>query len=390
MEMCLRGSFWLIRNMSWKRDLVEALVAVAGKFSPCGARPANPSSMFVLRNNDLGDLLVVTPLFEALKRLHPQARVVAGVGSWNLEVLKGNPFVDEVLTVNAPWHNKFIKNQSVLRTFLYIYGSAEAKALRRRRCDVGIDVLGSPQGSLLLIRARIPWRLGVRGYAGGHQGACQDVEYNPRERVGRASLRFAELLGARDLPPLKPRLFLDAGEEDRGLEIWSQALAGKSAGRLKVVIGPGGGFREKCWPEERFAAVARRLVEELGANGLVVGGAQDREAGERIAAATSGAFVNVAGKLRLRETFAVVARAGLVLCNSSMLMHASAAFDVPTFVFLGPHFDSASDHDLLWGHGERTITLGKGPAHPGIWEVGESFDLIRNYCESHCSFRPAG
>ena len=66
--------------MSWKRDIAEALVWLAGRFVPTGAATATPKSIFVLRNNDLGDLLVITPLFQALHDLYPNAKIVAGVG----------------------------------------------------------------------------------------------------------------------------------------------------------------------------------------------------------------------------------------------------------------------------------------------------------------------
>jgi heptosyltransferase-2 len=322
--------------------------------------------------------------------LHPVARVVAGVGTWNFEVLKGNPYVDEILAVNAPWHNKFIRPQSLWRSLRYIYGSAEARELRRRRFDVGIDVLGSPFGSLLLLRAGIPWRLGVRGYAGGHLGIQQYVDYSPEVGVGRASLRFAELLGARSLPSPRPQVYLEAGEERRGLELWVRAEAGGAGKRLRVVVGPGGGLKEKCWPEERYAVLASRVAEGLGAVGVVVGGPQDREAGSRIAAGTAGAFVNLAGALSLRETFAVVRYADLVVCNSSMLMHASAAFGVHAFVLLGPHFGLAEEHARLWGHGELTTELGKDAGHTQMWEAEEACEAIRRYCKQHFAGRTTG
>ena len=263
-------------------------MGVASKLGPKARPPSNPSSIFVLRNNDLGDLLVVTPLFEALKRLFPATRVIAGIGAWNVEILEGNPFIDEIMVLNAPWHNKFVPSQSPLRALRYIYGAAETKALKNRRCDVGIDVLGSPFGSLLMMRAGIPWRLGVRGYAGGHSAAQQCVEFDPRESVGRASLRFAELLGAIDLPSTKPRIFLDPTEQRRGEAIWDQAFPQMPRNTLKVILSPGGGFPEKCWPSDRFAELALRMISDLGAVGLVVGGAMiaKQAAGSSLAPAT--------------------------------------------------------------------------------------------------------
>jgi ADP-heptose:LPS heptosyltransferase len=211
--------------MAWKRSLLEAAVWSIARCVPALAHcPDPPRSIFVLRNNDIGDLLVVTPLFEALRRRFPQARIIAGVGAWAAPVLERNPHVDEVLTLNAPWHNGQVRPQGLDAALRYIATSPEVARLAAARCDIGIDVLGSGFGSLLLMRAGIPWRLGVRGYAGGHSAVQQCVEFDPRAHVGRTALRFAELLGATDLPENRPQLFVEA----------RAAATRRSAGRWKT------------------------------------------------------------------------------------------------------------------------------------------------------------
>jgi heptosyltransferase-2 len=229
----------------------------------------------------------------------------------------------------------------------YIVASPQVRSLRG--FDVGIDVLGSAWGSLLLLRAGIPFRLGVRGYAGGHTGVQRQVEFDPWEHVGRRALRFAELLGATDLPSCRPQIFLDAAERAAGEQVWG---AGP-----RVALAPGGGLAVKCWPPSHWEALTRRLAGE-GAAILVVGGPKERELGERLAA-TSPGVRNLAGHLSLRESFAVLAAADRVVCNSSVWMHAAAAFSRPTFVLLGESFPSARQHDTQWGYPETCWSLGK-------------------------------
>jgi ADP-heptose:LPS heptosyltransferase len=369
--------------MSWKRTMMEGWVGALAHFAPKRPPGGAPRSIFVLRNNDLGDLLVVTPLFQALRELFPQAHLAAGIGDWCRDILKHNPYVDEIVPVNAPWHNKFTLPQSVGRSLDYIYRSEEVRTLRARAFDIGLDVLGSPFGSLLMMRAGIPWRLGVRGYAGGHTGTHRRVEFNSREHVGRASLRFAELLGAKTLPLARPQLYLSSEESERASGLWSKVEKTGTKTARRFVLAPGGGFPEKCWPVDRFAALAARLSSELGAVGLIVGGKQDKEAGALIAEGTCGAFVSLAGELSLRETFAVTAGASGVVCNSSVMMHASAAVGVHAFVVLGDYYSSAADHDAQWAHGEFTTTLGRGPGRTAIFDASEVFSVVRGYYD-HC------
>jgi ADP-heptose:LPS heptosyltransferase len=343
--------------VGWRREIFEVFVRASAVFAPhTSESPIAPKKIFVLRNNDLGDLLVITPLFDALKRKFPQTEIVAGVGGWNREVLLNNPNVSKVLEVNAPWHNKFIQPQGLINSLLYIYCSTEAKALRDTQADVGIDVLGSGLGSLLLIKAQIPYRLGIRGYAGGDSAAEQLVKFNPDEHVGRQALRFAELLGCTDLPETRPQIFLTAAPQQNEM----------------VVIAPGAGVLEKCWPVDHFADLAKMIKSE---NLSIVGSEKDGDLGAQICDKAPTAR-NLCGKLTLREFFGIIAGSKLVICNSSMAMHVAAAFRRPAVVLLGPLIPSASQHRRQWGYPE-TVVLGSDEDHSGIFSPTEAAVRIR-------------
>jgi heptosyltransferase-2 len=337
--------------MGWKRNLLESLCAGLSRLAPAArSAPTEPESIFVLRNNNLGDVLVITPLFSALRARFPHARIIAGLGSWAVDVVKNHPCVDEVLPINAPWHNHQASGTSPFGALRYLMRSPEVRALRGRRCAIGIDVLGSGYGSLLLLRGRIPWRLGVRGYAGGHSAVQQAVEYDETLHVGRAALKFAELLGLKELPENRPQIFLEAEPERHGA----------------IVLAPGGGYSGACWPAEHFIELARIAAPRRV---IVVGAKQDEPLGAAMAAG-NGHVVNQTGALTLRETFAVIAGASAVVCNSSMAMHAAAAFRRPCVVTLGPYFTDAPSHAAQWGYPE-TVVLGREPSHPELWAPRE-------------------
>jgi ADP-heptose:LPS heptosyltransferase len=332
---------------------MEAVVRLAALRAPSvAAPPAEPRAIFVLRNNDVGDLLVVTPLFEALRRRFPGALIAAGVGDWNREVLRLNPHLSEVLPVNAPWLNKYQGHQGPWDRLAYLRRSPEVRELASRRFGIGIDVLGSAWGSLLLLRAGIPYRLGVRGYAGGHSAAQATVPFDPLLHVGRAALRFAELLGATELPESRPQIFLDAAERDEAGRAWG-AAEGSGGRGLRIVVGPGGGLSEKCWPADRYAELVAGIS---GASILVLGGPSETAVLDAVTAASPRAWQE---SPPLRRVFALVAAADLMVCNSSMLMHVAAAFALPTLVLLGPSFPSARQHQAQWGYPGICRSFGK-------------------------------
>jgi ADP-heptose:LPS heptosyltransferase len=343
--------------MGWRRSGLEAFVWASALLAPRAWKPPkSPAKIFVLRNNDIGDLLVVTPLFEALKKTFPGAEIIAGIGSWNTAALVGNPHVDRIVELNAPWHNHFVRPQTVQGAFQYVLFSGEAKALKSLQAKIGIDVLGSGFGSLLMMRAGIPYRLGVRGYAGGESAAQSVVDYRPDEHVGRQALRFAEILGCSELPENRPQIFLDGPAQPNGA----------------IVIAPGAGEVGKAWPSEYFVKLAGLLESH---EVIVIGSGTDVPLAERVCGSHARAR-NLAGKLTLRESFAVIAGATLVVCNSSMPVHVAAGFRRRCVTLLGEAVGSASQHHRKWGYPE-TVMLGRDEGHPEIFSPREAAAKIQ-------------
>jgi heptosyltransferase-2 len=354
---------------------LEGAVRRAAARAPAPPQPPDePRSIFVLRNNDLGDLLIVTPLFEALGRLFPEAQIVAGVGDWSRDVLLHNPWISEILPVNAPWFNKYAADAGPLGRWAWLRRSPEVREVARRRFDVGIDVLGSAWGSLLLLRAGIPWRMGVRGYAGGDSGVQAAVDFDPSLQVGRAALRFAELLGSSSLPPARPQIFLTAEESAEAGHWWA---AGEGAARRRVVLAPGGGLAARCWPAERWIELARGLGRRTDLSVLVLTGSREREIGAAVTAACPGARSH-AEPPGLRQLFALLAGSDLVLCNSSMPLHAAAAFSRRVLALLGPSFSSARAHQAQWGYPGLSQSLGREPGErESLYEPAEVLEIVQ-------------
>ena len=364
-----------------KRDVIEKLV---GKF--CRPEPweiqgnMERIKIFILRNNDIGDLVLTTPLFEALKQLCPNSRVQVGIGDWNRDVLIGNPYVDEILPLNAPWHNKVSCKHSpnspvgFLRSLGYIFFSKEARELGRQECNLGIDILGSLEGTLLMHGAGIQNRMGARGYSGGYSGCQKWRQFKIDENAGRSTLRYAEMLGMSeiDLPALRPQLYLTKEELEKGKAYWQN-----QTGRKKVAISTGAGFSEKCWPAENFCELAQKMYARGDVELIFLGSKRDRANGEELKKVIP-ELRNIAGNTTLRETLAILAMANFVICNTTMFMHVAAAFEVPTLVLLGPWYDSAQLHHDQWGHKESTI-LGReiSVGRQKLTTVREAFE--------HCS-----
>jgi heptosyltransferase-2 len=106
-----------------------------------------------------------------------------------------------------------------------------------------------------------------------------------------------------------------------------------------VCLNTGGAFGPaKNWPSEYFATLARRLVDETGADVLVLCGPAERDAALKIVAlANHPRVVSLAGHpLCLGLSKACVRRSALLITTDSGPRHFAAAFNVPVITLFGP------------------------------------------------------
>ena len=253
----------------------------------------------MLRNNDLGDVLVATPLLRGLRKSFPGAKIAIGVGDWAKPLLENNPDIDKIIQCNAPWHNKqncrYPANspKTFLEGLYYSLFSKEARYLRKENFSHGIDILGSRQGSWLLLSAGIPNRFGVKGYAGGDNWCKKCVLFEENRKVAEAALEFLKLLGSNEKIEPRPMIYLTEDEVKEALQRWNTSDIKKK----KIIIAPGGGFPEKCWGNENYNNLANLLIKNPNLSISIIGSNEDRA---RIKTQESDRLMNLCGSLSLK------------------------------------------------------------------------------------------
>jgi ADP-heptose:LPS heptosyltransferase len=342
----------------------------------------NRKNIFVLRNNDLGDVLVTTPLLKGLKKAFPESKVSIGVGDWAKPLLENNPFVDEVIACNGPWHNKqncrFPANspKTFLEGLLFVLLSEESRYISSRKFTHGIDVLGSRQGSWLMRKARIPNRFGVKGYAGGDNWCTKYIDFKEERKVAEAGLKFLNLMNAEVENDPRPTIYLTEKETTEAEAFWGE----RSSSTKRIILAPGGGFSEKCWGDQNFSHLTNLLLKNKNYQICSIGSKEDKN---RISVNDSSRITNLCGELNLRQSAAMVSLADFVISNSSLCMHLAGAFKVPALTLLGEWYGSAALHQKQWGYPEGAIA-GKdvSEAKEKITSVNEANKLFEKLIKS--------
>ena len=131
------------------------------------------------------------------------------------------------------------------------------------------------------------------------------------------------------------RLYLvDSERKWAAQELLNLGLGGR---RFLVGICPGAVFGgAKRWMPERYAGLADRLIDGLGADVLIFGSRAERPLAETIAKAMMHTPILLAGDTSLRKFMALLARCHLVVANDSGPLHVAGALGLPLLALYGP------------------------------------------------------
>jgi ADP-heptose:LPS heptosyltransferase len=141
-------------------------------------------------------------------------------------------------------------------------------------------------------------------------------------------LAFTSFLGA-PVPLTGPELRLEAADAAAA----ESALAG--AAEPLIGIHPGAREATKRWPASRFAKAAAALWQERGGTVVVVGGPDEIAAAAMIEAGLGSKCLNLAGRLSLPVTVAVVRRLSVLVTNDSAPAHIAYATGTPSVTIFG-------------------------------------------------------
>jgi ADP-heptose:LPS heptosyltransferase len=227
---------------------------------------------------------------------------------------------------------------------------------RRKRIDTVVDLeLFSRFTALLTGLSGADRRVGFYRFHGEglYRGEMltHRVAYNPHLHIAKNFIAFVDALLAP--VPTVPYAKTLIGDDQIRAEIapaTAQARAHMLA-RIRecapfdptqhrlVLINPNASelLPQRRWMPERFAQlIGRILAAHDDVIVLITGAAEEREAAERLAAASGPRSVSFAGHSALTELPALYAHAALMVTNDSGPAHFSAAAGLPTIVLFGP------------------------------------------------------
>ncbi|OIP36731.1 MAG: putative lipopolysaccharide heptosyltransferase III [Deltaproteobacteria bacterium CG2_30_66_27] len=303
-------------------------------------------AVFMLRH--IGDTLLSTPAFHALRAAFPSTRILAVVNEGTQEMLEGNPDIDEIVV----FHRR-LRNEGGFGRWKE--EAALVRSLRAFRPELAINLTEGDRGAFLSALSGARYRVGVTPNRKGFLG--KEILFThlcgPHDRYRHAVLRDLDVVAAAGIPPAGLRLRFSISDEDREKAVRILREAGIAPGHPFAVVQPTSRWTFKCWTEDGMAGVISHLADRGFAPVVTSGPAPVEVAqAERIRERAGGRAVSLAGLLSLKDLGAVIASARLFVGVDSAPMHVSAAVGTPTVALFGPTgaFNWAPWEGIDWGY----------------------------------------
>ncbi|HEY4611727.1 MAG TPA: glycosyltransferase family 9 protein [Bacteroidota bacterium] len=304
-------------EIAFRRFLVRLLGVFIHRSSPLsGSIDFNRCKFLFVRQDRIGDVLVSTPLFAALKETYPSAVV-------DILLSPNNSFV---LDNDASIRKRWVYQKRFSAAWKLVF------QLRAERYDFIIDLMDNPSATstLLLALAGGRWNIGLAKA----NSFVYDVKIPLRSRKDVHIVdRLAELLRPFridvDNVKLRVRYQVSADSSEYAAQFWqSQQLNGK----LVIGINISSGSETRFWGIENFNELIRSILRDYPTNPLLIlFHPRDRERAKEIGSSYRDVVLSLETSSFDRFA-ALIQRTGLLITPDTSAVHLAAAFQIPSVV----------------------------------------------------------
>ena len=334
-------------------------------------------NILFVRLSYIGDILHATPAARWIKEQYPDAKLHWIVTPSMVELLEGNPYVDEII----PWerdeyeaHSKKLHIPTMWRMWWELKGKLEPY-----KFDVAVDVQGRLITGLVLLASGAPIRLGLGGTKELNWLFTNYKTKPSTDHVIKRYVEVAQLLKeavtkqANIETPLKTvdngldpetlhtvsakkmyhmdyyvpsKLHTWAEEQWKTIDNHSSLNRGEVEKPLRVGLVLGTSWATKEWPQEKWYSLIKSL--QYRANFVCLGGPKEATQYKPLmdslaAEGIDQIILNMLGKTTLQEVGALIESCDVVVTADTGALHIALALNKPVVALFGP------TDPKLWG-----------------------------------------
>ena len=273
------------------------------------SKPKSESRRILIFNvNWLGDVLFSTATIRNIRYHFPGSFIACIIPSRCYPVLKGNPYLDEIII-----YDEEDRHKNLTEKWRFV------RLLKNKNFDMAFLLHRSFTRTLLCFLAGIPERI---GYSTKKRNFLLTEKF-PAPRI-QDTHRIDYYLGLIQAWGIKVEdRFSDFFTSDADLEFADDFLKKNALKRndFLVAINPGGNWLLKRWPKENWVTLADKLVGELGARVIITGSEHDIPLAKEMQSLMHHKASLACGALNLKQFGALCRRLSLFITADSGPLH---------------------------------------------------------------------
>ncbi len=281
--------------------------------------------VLVSRTDRIGDLVLSTPVFEAIKKSIPGAHTLVMAREGIIDVISDNPFVDEYIAYDPYERHRGAAGAVKL-----------ARELRQMHVDIAVELFMSFYPALSIRLAGIKRAIGPgsRVYSGLLlTDVIQQHRKESRYNEAAYNLMLLKPLGIEDMN-IRPHIYLSDNKESCERFLLNQGIKPFNY----FVVHPGMGGSAKNMSVGQYTTLIRMLSDRYGLPVVITGSYVDSAVTNRITGGLSDnpGVRDMCCVLSIQQLKAVLFFAKAVIGPSTGPMHISAALGRPTVAIFSP------------------------------------------------------
>jgi len=289
-------------------------------------------NLLVIQLGDIGDVVLATTTFRAVKESYPSARLSVLVRKGYGSLLEADPHLHEVIEVTKSSGKIAEVGGENLRLI---------RRLRRADYDLVIDLRTGDRGAIMAFFTGAPVKVSCYGSDKSfwRNRIFTHLVFDPKPAPppvhpgADQSLRIVRAIGI-DTEDTTPRLRIPEAASDRV----RARLAAESVGENDrwVTINPFSRWKYKEWGYGKWVEVIDWLLGKHGFRSVLVGSGDEAEAAAGIVRKCNGQARSLAGKTTLGELASLLSLSSLHLGVDSAAPHIAFAVGTPSVTIFGP------------------------------------------------------
>ena len=285
--------------------------------------------ILIVRLSALGDIVHALPVLTRLRESFPAAQI-----DWLVE----ESYVPTLALASGLTRRIIVRakaDRSTADAVWFATGLGYLRAasfLRAQHYDAALDLQGLLKSALW---ARASGARRVIGFDRDHLrepfAASFYTETAAPDGAGHVIRKNLSILQALKIDPGPP----DLSVVPHGTPDIIKAIRTAGGSNGYIVINPGAAWPNKCWPPDRFAALAKALRDRTGLHSLVTWGPKERELADAVSNSSGGAAAP-APPTTVTDLAALMRSAALVISGDTGPLHIGAAVGAPIVGLFGP------------------------------------------------------